>query len=115
MVKIRFRGEELNKKELQEIYSKLVLTNHAKEMIDNRKVDNEKIDLKKLFEKPYIAYFNTDGSVNVALNDYNYLVVAKSRREKDKWVAITWKEQSWYDKTVLDKQQLAKLGIDRKL
>lgn len=109
MISIRYRGEELTDEELMEIYNNLHITNHARERLNSR----IPVDLKQLFESPLIAYFNTDGSVNVAYDVYNYLVV-KYNEHYDRWSALTWKEKSWNNKTVFDKQNMAKCGYGRK-
>lgn len=109
MIVIRYRGEELTDEELMEIYNNLHITNHARERLNSR----IPVDLKQLFENPLIAYFNTDGSVNVAYDVYNYLVVKYNERY-DHWSALTWKEKSWNNKTVFDKQNMAKCGYGRK-
>ena len=110
MINIRHRGEELKPEELQEIYDNLFISKHAQERLDER----VPVNIKQLFENPLVAYFNTDGSVNIALDEYNYLVVAYCEKFNN-WKVITWKEKSWHDKTVFDKQRMAKAGFGRKV
>jgi hypothetical protein len=53
---------------------------------------------------------NTDGCINVGLNEFEYLVV--SPRE-DNYFCITFKEKSINGYTVLDKYKLALKGVLR--
>ena len=100
------RGEELTKEELQEIADNFILSNHAKEKIAER---HPNVNIKEIILNPIIAYYNTDQSINIALNEYEYLVIAPNS-----YTVITFKEKSWYSKTVFDKQDMAKNGYDRK-
>lgn len=109
MVHLRYHGEELTKDELQEIYSKLSYTNHVMERLSER----QDVNIEELFKNPVLAYFNTDGSVNIAKDEYNYLVCAYSE-DYDNWRAITWKEKSHNNITIFQKQEFAKNGYDRK-
>lgn len=110
MITIKNRGEELTPAELKEIYDNLFISEHARERLQER----VPVNIKQLFESPLVAYFNTDGSVNVALDEYNYLVVQYCEHFKN-WKAVTWKEKSWNSKTVFDKQRMAKAGYGRKV
>jgi hypothetical protein len=110
MITIKNRGEELTSAELQEIYNNLFISEHARERLRER----VPVNIKQLFESPLVAYFNTDGSVNVALDEYNYLVVQYCEHFKN-WKVVTWKEKSWNSKTVFDKQRMAKAGYGRKV
>lgn len=100
------RGENLTKEELQEIADNFILSTHAKNMIKKR---NPNANIKEIILNPIIAYYNTDKSINIALNEYEYLVVAPNS-----YVIVTFKEKSWYSKTVFDKQDMARNGYDRK-
>ena len=108
-MKIKNRGEELTQEERNEVANNLHITNHCKQRL-NERVD---VDVYKLIRNPMIAYFNTDGSMNFALDKWNYLVVARDDYHKC-YNAVTWKELSWYGNDVYDKQRLAKAGYDRK-
>lgn len=70
-------------------------------------------NIRKMIEKKILAYINTDGSINIAITDYDYFVFAYSHR-KDRWTLITWKEKSWYDKSIWQKKRMAEVGYDRK-
>lgn len=98
------KGELLLPEELEEI-SKNFRTSYSVEVqLRQRELD---IDFKELLKKPFIAYYNTDGSINIALDDYEYFVVVKS---DDGFVIITFKERSRNGFTVTDKRNLALEG-----
>ena len=100
------RGEELTKEELREIADNYILSTHAKNMINKR---HPNADVRAIILNPIVAYYNTDKSINIALNEYEYLVVAP-----DSFVVMTFKEKSWYSINIFDKQNMAKNGYDRK-
>lgn len=100
------RGENLTQEELQEIADNFILSVHAKEKIIER---HPNINIKELILNPIVAYYNTDKSINIALNEYEYIVIAP-----DSYKVITFKEKSWYSKTVFDKQDMARNGYERK-
>ena len=100
------RGENLTQEELQEIADNFILSVHAKEKIAER---HPNANIKELILNPIIAYYNTDKSINIALNEYEYIVIAP-----DSYVIVTFKEKSWYSKTVFDKQDMARNGYERK-
>jgi hypothetical protein len=60
--------------------------------------------------KKEIAYFNTDGSVNVAISKDRYFVI---ELEKECWVLKTFKEPSYNGIDIYEKQKLAAMGIGR--
>lgn len=70
------------------------------------------MDVKEVILHPLVAYFNTDGSMNFAKDRFNYIVIAASQ-EHQNYVVVTWKEMSWYNNDVFDKQALAKKEIVR--
>ena len=70
-------------------------------------------NIRKMIEKRILAYINTDGSVNIAITDYDYFVFAYDYK-KDRWTLITWKEKSWYDKSIWQKKRMAEVGFGRK-
>ncbi len=59
-----------------------------------------------------LAYYNTDGSVNIAIDEYNYYVF-EYQEDRDKWLLHTFKEPSWNKITIFQKQELAIRGISR--
>ena len=100
------RGEKLTQEELGEIANNFILSVHAKEKIAER---HPNANIKEIILNPIVAYYNTDKSINIALNKYEYIVIAP-----DSYKVITFKEKSWYSKTVFDKQDMARNGYDRK-
>lgn len=67
----------------------------------------------KAIDKNILAYYNTDGSVNIALDRWTYFVFEYDEAQRY-WVLITFKEMSWYGKDIFEKQQMAVDGFDRK-
>ena len=129
----KYHGRELTREFVDIILSNFRLTRHSIEEMRNRTsfvdlvVDKDefysdgtqKIDfkatmdnIKKAIDKYTLAYINTDGSINIALSDYDYFVFAYDELKRI-WSLVTFKEKSWYDKTIQDKRQLAIDGIDR--
>jgi len=100
------RGQELTAEELREIAEHFVLTKHAKQRIAERYPD---IDIRKAIMYPILAYYNTDGSVNIALNRYEYIVVAPNN-----YHIITFKEKSLNDIDIFEKREMAIRGYGRK-
>lgn len=106
---IKNRGENLTQEELSEIANNFYISKHAVERLRER----GRVNIRQLVLNPLVAYFNTDGSVNVAQDEYNYLVFSYDEFHKN-WKVVTWKEESWHGKTVFDKQQMARNGYGRK-
>lgn len=102
------RGEELTKEELEEIYYHLYITKHARERLKLRNSNIKQV--LETIKNPYLAYFNTDGSINIAPNEWQCYVLAKNNYGN--YSLITYKEEVWLSMT--EKQNLAKKGIDRK-
>lgn len=100
------RGQELTAEELREIAEHFVLTKHARQRIAERYPD---IDIRKAIIHPLLAYYNTDGSVNIALNSYEYIVVAP-----DSYSVITFKEKSLNNIDIFAKREMAIKGYGRK-
>ena len=101
-------GEDLTKEELQEIADNFFISRHAKEMFSKRGYLNP----RQIILNPYIAYFNTDGTINIAFNEYRYLVVGWAEKYQ-KFCIITWKEPSWTGASVTHKRELARTGKKR--
>lgn len=70
-------------------------------------------NIRKAIEKLTLAYINTDGSINVALSDYDYFVFAYNET-KENWTLVTFKETSWYGITIQEKHKMAINGFARK-
>ena len=105
---VKYRGEEVSREDLLHISNNYILTKHAKERIDTR---NKNIDIGNALRNPLIAYFNTDGSINVAITPYEYFVVAT---DSFPYKIITYKEQSWYSIDVYEKRKMTQEGYSRK-
>ena len=71
-------------------------------------------NIRKAIDNYILAYINTDGSINVALSDYDYFVFAYNEKE-GLWNLVTFKEMSWYGNTIQEKHHMAIVGFDRKL
>jgi hypothetical protein len=109
MIQVRHRGQLLKYNELNEIANNYILTKHAKEMIDKRCPN---LNIKHSIKHPILAYFNTDGSVNIAINGFEYLVVSLDRFP---YKIITFKEKSHNGIDIYSKRYLAQMGYCRKL
>lgn len=105
------KGENLTQDELNEIANNFSLTYHAKQRISER---NKNVNLKQVILNPVLAYFNTDYSINIALNEYEYLVVVY-KKYINKYLIITYKERSFNSITIFQKQELAKINYKRKV
>jgi len=97
-------GELLLPTELEEISKNFRLSYHVENQLRDRGIS---LDLAPLFKNPFLAYYNTDGSINIARNDYEYFVVAKG---DDCFVVVTFKEKSINGFTVTDKRNFALEG-----
>lgn len=104
-------GELLTKNELYEILNNFYVTRHARKRIYERGIDIK--TLKRVIMNPYIAYYNTDGTINIAKDRYNYFVV-DWEKERQNFKIITYKEKSKNNIDILEKFNFARLGIDRK-
>ena len=109
MIRVRHRGQLLKHNELNEIANNYILTKHAKEMIEKRCPN---LNIKHSIKHPILAYFNTDGSVNIAINGFEYLVVSLDRFP---YRIITFKEKSHNGIDIYSKRYLAQMGYCRKL
>lgn len=109
MIRIRHRGQLLIQSELDEIANNYILTKHAEKMIGIRCPN---LNVRNSIRNPILAYFNTDGSVNITLNSYEYLVVALDDKP---YRVITFKEKSYNGVTIYEKWSFAKNGYSRKL
>ena len=107
-IEVKYRGEEVPQETLNYISENYILTKHATEMIQKR---HEGIDVTESIKNPILAYFNTDGSINCAINEYEYFVIGT---DCFPFRVITFKEKSWYCKNIFEKQSMAKDGFDRK-
>lgn len=104
MCRMLCNGELLLPAELEEISENFRLSHHVEVQLKERGLQ---LNLEELFKKPFMAYYNTDGSINIAINDYEYFVVVKS---DDRFIVITFKEKSRNGFTVTDKRNFALEG-----
>lgn len=100
------RGELLNEAELKEIAERFTISKHAEERIAERYGN---IDIKKAILNPVVAYYNTDRSVNIAINGFEYIVIAPYD-----YTVITLKERSLNSIDIFAKREMAMAGIERK-
>ena len=101
-------GETLTKSELKEIADNFVLSKHAKMRIEERHKD---VNIREAILNPLLAYYNTDGTVNIAVNKYEYLVVGLDCYP---YKVITYKERSKNKISIFSKRKMAIEGFERK-
>ena len=99
------KGELLTAEELQDIAEHYILSKHAEQRITERHPD---IDVKKAILNPVLAYYNTDRSINIAINGYEYIVIAPYE-----YKVITFKEKSLNGIDIFAKRELAMQGKKR--
>ena len=99
------KGELLTTEELKDIAEHFTLSRHAEQRITERYPN---IDIKKAILYPVIAYYNTDHSVNIAINGYEYIVVSAYD-----YKIVTLKEKSLNNIDVFAKRELAIQGKRR--
>lgn len=124
-MQIKFKGEELTNQEVNEILKNFYLWKHSITRLEQRtnlvSRNNGKFDKYKTKGNIYqlikhnkkLAYFNIDGTVNIAIDDFNYFVF-KYIDERSKWLCYTFKEPSYNNVSIYDKRELALKGISRK-
>lgn len=95
---------QINKSEIIQIYKNAVVSKHARKRLSERGATLEDM-LKSTF-----AYVNVDGSINIAINDYEYFVFVE---KKDCHLLITYKERSKNNITVAQKYMIALNGRPR--
>lgn len=120
----KLHGKDISTSLYKEIRGNYFLSRHAQEQLEKRsdllvKFEDGKINfgatkrnINAAMDNAVLAYINTDGSVNIALDDYNYFVFAWNE-DKGSWTMITYKEMSWYSITIWEKQKMALEGFDR--
>lgn len=124
-------GKVLTRRELRVVLHNFSFSHHAIERLKDRNnnlvVNNYKGTVDFLLTKEnvideiennlLIAYCNTDGSVNVAINEFNYYVFEPTKDSKYfpyVWTMVTFKEPSENKINIFEKWDLAKNNIDRK-
>lgn len=101
----------LTPQDLDTIANNLVFTHHAKARTLERFKTNNVSIVKESIKKPFLAWKNTDGTINIALNDNEYFVI---KQDLDKFVVITFKEKSKNEITTSKKFYLAFSGYKYK-
>ena len=105
---------KLSYEELHSIACNIIYSHHAKVRLSQRlNITNDHARNSKLFTmilNSPLAFMNTDGFITVAINEFEYLVVAP---REDSYFCITFKEKSRNGYTVLDKYKLALKGVLR--
>ena len=103
-------GENLTKSELQEIKNNFYISKHAQKRLLERGLNESEI--AGIIENPFVAYFNIDKSINIARDEFWYLVFVYDHSAQ-KYKLVTYKEPSKKKVSVLKKQMFAKLGMKR--
>ena len=101
------RGERLNEKELERIAKYAELTYHARKRINER---NNTIDYRKAIKNSFLAFYNTDGAINIAIDVFSYFVVVEENK-RYKIVTFVIKDTGI---TVYDKWEYAKRGYKKR-
>lgn len=101
------RGQELTVGELREIAENYIVSKHAQQRIAERYVE---LDIKKAILHPLLAYYNTDGTINIALNGYEYIVID---RKLYGYKVVTIKEKSLNNIDIFTKREMAIKGKER--
>lgn len=106
-MRLRNRGELLNEKEIKEITNFLRFSNHGLQRLYQRG-DSPSLVKQKIINCDY-AYFNTDYSINVVLNDFQCYVIVKDCYG---FLLVTYKEDT--HTSMAKKRKLAIQGIERR-
>lgn len=107
MLRMLHNGEKLTQSEIYEISNKYRLSYHARQ----RKVERmTNVNLQKAIRNCILAYYNTDGTINIAFDEYAYLVVAP-----EGFKVVTIKEKSHNNINIWAKYDMARNGYDRKI
>ena len=115
-------GYKLSKEIVEDILSRCFITRHLVERMrdrclsslvdDNPKKTRENIS-KLVDDKFTIAYINTDGSINIAISNYEYFVVESDKYNQNRFRLVTFKEKSKNNVDIFQKLRLAEQGIGR--
>ena len=107
MLRMLHHGERLTRYEIYEISNKYRLSHHAQQRKAERMAN---VNLQKAIRNCVLAYYNTDGTINIAFDEYTYLEVA----EED-FKVVTIKEKSHNNINIWAKYDMARHGYDRKI
>lgn len=118
-------GLDVRQKVIDIIKSNFHITEHAIEKMDSRsnliaRYERGRIDyittinnICNAIDNRILAYYNTDGSINIAVTKWEYFVF-EYREDKKLWELVTYKEMSLNGIDIYAKKQLAIDGYDRK-
>lgn len=124
-MKKKTHGELLTPTELMLLQGNYILGYHSEQRLLQRSdfvcYNKEgKIDycltmsnISKAIKNNVLAYYNTDGSINVAINRWEYFVFVWDNKMR-KYVMVTFKEKSHNNIDIFKKRELAVKGYDRK-
>ena len=99
----------VGKKKIEYIAHNIIISNHAKNRMEKRLNKNKKTICKMILNSP-MWYRNNDGTINIAINRYNYFVVSE---KNNKYYLITIKEKSNNKYDITDKFVFAYAGLKR--
>lgn len=117
-------GKEVSQEIIDEIKTYFRITNHAIDRLEQRtntvvRFDNGSVNynetirnIKYKINHRILAYYNTDDTINIAIDRYNYFVFKKGY--DNLWVLVTFKEKSYNDNDIFYKKRLAEIGYARK-
>ena len=109
----------LSKDELYEVSNNIKFTYHAIDRLNVRldldvEVYGDRVIIMDLIRNSCLAYYNTDGSINVGINEFEYFVfIPKSKYSHTYYLMITFKERSLNNITLQRKYELACKGVSR--
>lgn len=98
---------------IQEIANNFKLTNHARERLQERFGTLDREVIKNAILSNVLWYENTDGSYNIAINDWEYFVFVIT--DKGEPLMVTFKERSMNSVNIYEKLRLAEAGYGRKV
>ena len=96
------------RKMIEYIAHNFIITTHARFRILQRSTRN---DIRRMILNSPLAWRNTDGTINIAIDYYHYIVVGEV---DGKFKIITYQGRSYNGYSVVDKFVIAYRGIDRK-
>jgi hypothetical protein len=102
-------GQLVEEATVQQIANSFILSHHAKERLPRWK---DVPSLKDAILNNSLAYYNTDGSINIGVDDYRYMVVVK--KDDGAYLIVTLKETIYEPRTsIYERRELALKGIER--
>lgn len=110
IIEMKCNGELVTPTELADIAEHICLSKHAREQLNIRNFGTNKADIRAVVLNPLLAYYNTDGSINIAVNRWEYFVFMKMDFG---YLMITYKEQSHNGIDIFAKREMAIRGYGR--